>query len=120
MLALYHNKRSGGLLQDRTKAIDLWKQVVELGSNSASHYHLSIEYIKGGDLKKTKFHLEAAALAGNELARYNVGCIEVNSRNLERAVKHYTIAASAGDYCAMHECKYACLDNKLWKKDMST
>ena len=42
-------------------------------------------------------------MAGHEVARYNLGCIEHNSGNMERAVKHWTIAASAGDFGAMHQ-----------------
>ena len=45
-------------------------------------------YRQGGDLKKAKFHYEAAAMAGHELARNNLGCIEGNSGNMEGAVKH--------------------------------
>jgi hypothetical protein len=58
--------------------------------------------IMRGDLKKAKFHFEAAAMAGHDVARYNIGCLEYNSGNMDRAVKHWTIAASAGDYHAMH------------------
>jgi hypothetical protein len=54
-------------------------------------------------MKKVKFHSEAAAMAGQEVARYNLGCMEARSRNIERAVKHWTIAASAGEYHAMRE-----------------
>jgi TPR repeat protein len=53
-------------------------------------------------MKKAKFHYEAAAMAGHEVARHNIGLMEYNSGNMERAVKHWTIAASAGDYLAMH------------------
>jgi TPR repeat protein len=53
-------------------------------------------------LKKAKFHYEAAAMAGDEEARYNLGTMEAQSGNMERAVKHWTIAASAGHYDAMH------------------
>ena len=35
-------------------------------------------------------------MAGDEVARYNIGLMENNSGNVERAVKHWTIAASAG------------------------
>ena len=60
-------------------------------------------YREGGDMKKAKFHYEAAAMAGHEVARYNLGCMEyLSGGNVERAVKHWTIAASAGDYYAMH------------------
>jgi len=41
-------------------------------------------------------------MAGNEDARCNLGAMEAQSGNMERAVKHWMIAASAGDYKAMH------------------
>jgi TPR repeat protein len=55
----------------------------------------------GGELKKAKIHYEAAAMAGHEAARCNLGTMEAQSGNMERAVKHFKIAASAGDYNAM-------------------
>ena len=67
------------------------------------HNQLGGIYSKGGYLKKAKFHFEAAAMAGNEIASYNLGCMESKSGNMEHAVKHWTIAASVGCYDAMHE-----------------
>jgi TPR repeat protein len=90
-----------GLLQDRGKAIELYARAAALGSSQA-HFELGNSYREGGDLKKAKFHNEAAAMAGHDDARYNLGCMEYNSGKQERAVKHWTIAASAGDYDAMH------------------
>ena len=52
-------------------------------------------------MKKAKFHNEAAAMAGHEVARNNLGNIEAKGGNMGQAVKHFTIAASAGDYNAM-------------------
>jgi TPR repeat protein len=89
-----------GLLQDREKALELWKQAAALGSSHA-HFHLGNEYRQGGDSKKGKFHFEAAAMAGEEVARYNLGCMEDDAGSMERALKHWTIAASAGHYLAM-------------------
>jgi hypothetical protein len=44
----------------------------------------------------------AAAMAGHDLARKEVGVIELKYKsNLERSIKHLTIAASAGEYHAM-------------------
>jgi hypothetical protein len=40
-------------------------------------------------------------MAGHEGARYILGCLDAQSGNIERAVKHLTIAASAGSYLAM-------------------
>jgi TPR repeat protein len=49
------------------------------------------------------FHYEAAAMAGHETARTNLGYMEYRSGNVERAVKHWITAASAGQYNAMHK-----------------
>ena len=100
-LGCYNYHGNEGLLQDRDKAMELWKQAVELGSIRA-HFSLSTIYHARGDSKKEKFHYEAAAMAGHEAARYNLGCLEYQSGNVERAVKHWTIAASAGHHTAMH------------------
>ena len=94
----------GGFQQDQTKAIELFIRAVDLGCTKA-HNELGAIYRKGGDLKKAKFHVEAAAMAGNEVARFNVGIIEAESGNMERAIKHWNIAASAGHYKAMFQLK---------------
>jgi hypothetical protein len=59
--------------------------------------------------KKAKFHFEAAALAGHEGARRQLGVVEYSSGIAERSMKHMTIAlkhwiiaASAGSYHAMY------------------
>ena len=41
-------------------------------------------------------------MAGHEVARCNLDGLEAESRNMELAHKHWTIAASAGHYDAMH------------------
>jgi hypothetical protein len=41
-------------------------------------------------------------MAGDETARNNLGCMEYTSCKRERALKHWEIAASAGNYDAMH------------------
>ena len=112
MHALGNSYRNGllGMQRDPEKAIELWKQAVTLGSSQA-HYRLDNSYREGGDSKKAQFHYEAAAMAGHEAARCNLGNMELDkSRNMkraesylmkERAVKHYKIAASAGHFTAM-------------------
>jgi hypothetical protein len=95
----YHGQ--SGLVQDREKAIELWKQAAGLGS-SQTHFQLGTQYDAEGNSKKAKVHYEAAAMAGHEAARYNLGCAEQILGNMGRAVKHWTIAASAGHHTAMH------------------
>jgi TPR repeat protein len=101
--ALGHGYYQGlhGLQQDHAKAIELYARAAELGYSKA-HNKLAGAYHQMGDKKKAKFHMEAAAMAGHEMARSNLGVMEYNSRKLERAVKHWTIAASAGSYDSMN------------------
>ena len=87
--------------QDLAKGVELWTQATKLGSSQA-HYHLGNEYRRRGDSKKAKFHYGAAAMAGYETARFNLGLMEYLSGNMERYLNHLRIAASAGDYGAMH------------------
>jgi TPR repeat protein len=102
MMVLGNNYYHGdlGLLQDRERAIELWKQAADLGY-SKSHSQLGAYYHAGGDSKKEKFHYEAAAMAGDEVARNNLGTMVAQSGNMERAVKHWMISASAGHHYAM-------------------
>ena len=68
-----------------------------------AHCDLGNIYRKVGYLKKAKFHYEEGAMAGQKVARYNLGGSEAQqSGNLERGTKQWTIAASAGDYHAMY------------------
>jgi TPR repeat protein len=101
LLANCYYKGLNGVQQDQTKAMDLFTKAAELGCSKANDQFAEI-YHEGGNLKKAKFHLEAAAMAGNEVARCTVGYMEHDSGNIERAVKHWTIGASAGHYTAMH------------------
>ena len=68
--------------------------------NIEAHYSLSISYWEGEgiekDKKKTFYHLEEAAIGGHPLARNNLGCYEGNAFRIERAMKHFIIAAKLG------------------------
>jgi TPR repeat protein len=48
------------------------------------HCNLGDIYLGVGDLKKAKFHLKAAAMAGNEVSRKNlgIGIMESKSGNM--------------------------------------
>jgi TPR repeat protein len=100
-LGNYYYNGKLGLLRDREKAIELYARAAELGSSEA-HFALATNYDAEGNSKKEKFHNEAAAMAGHEIARCNLGTTEAQSGNMERAVKHWIIAASAGCYNAMN------------------
>jgi TPR repeat protein len=97
LLASHYQHGNGGLQQDEGRAMELWTQAAKLGSSDVL-CHLVINYDERGDLKKAKFHHEAATMAGQP-------CMEYESGNMEQAVKHSIIAASAGHYDAMSSLK---------------
>ena len=77
-----------------------WTKAAELG-NINSQYNLSGLYFLGQgvekDEKKALYHLEEAAIGGHVEARHNLGRFEgENNGNMDRAFKHFTIAANMG------------------------
>ena len=48
------------------------------------------------DKRKAKHYWELAAMNGNAGARHNLGMIEGNAGNNDRAIKHFILAAKAG------------------------
>ena len=88
-----------GMPRDITKANELWHRAGEIGCSYA-YYNLGISYENGDgvemDKKKAKYYYELAAINGSVEARHNLGCLEGNSGNINRAKKHYILAARAG------------------------
>ena len=84
---------------DYDGAYDYWKKSAELG-NADAHYQLSVMYRTGHgvekDEKKNIYHSEEAAIGGHPMARHNLGCFEGNNGRIERARKHFIIAANIG------------------------
>ena len=48
------------------------------------------------DMKKATHYYELAAMRGHVKARHNLGIVEENAGNMDRAMKHYMISAGAG------------------------
>ena len=83
-----------------TCAFEYLAKAAELG-NADAHCKLAGMYDKGHGVEKDEGkyirHLEEAAIGGHPHARYNLGCKEKEDGNIERAVKHWIIAATQGD-----------------------
>ena len=95
--------REGGKEYDEgdfNRAFEYWTKAAELGDADA-HFKLSLLYHDGlgveKDEEKEIRHLEEAAIGGHPAARYNRGCHEYRFGNVQRAVKHWIIAATLGD-----------------------
>ena len=72
----------------------------ELGS-AEGHSNLGHSYDKGEgteiDKRKSVYHYQIAAMMGHNMgARYNLGYVEIQNGNYQRAMKHFKIAAKCG------------------------
>jgi len=89
---------------DDRKAFEFYTKAAQLGDVEA-HLMLSFLYHKGEgveeDSRKARYHLEEAAIGGHPSARYNLGLEEWRSGNIEKAVKHWIIAATQGEDSAI-------------------
>ena len=104
-------------------AFQYWTKASGLGDMLA-HYQLSTLYDNGQgvgkDEKKEVFHLEEAAIGGHPDARYNLGINEVHSGRIERAVKHWIIAANLGHDESIQVLKKCYKDGFVSKEDLAT
>mmetsp|Transcript_26106 Transcript_26106/g.38329 ORF Transcript_26106/g.38329 Transcript_26106/m.38329 type:complete len:318 (+) Transcript_26106:61-1014(+) len=89
------------------KSMEFLTKAANLG-DAESHYQLGMMYGNrlpfsnvGKDKKKERYHLEEAAIAGHPEARLQLGIVEVESKRMDRAVKHFIIAASNGEIESM-------------------
>ena len=82
------------------EAVEYNAKAAKLGDMGA-HFELACYYEEGlgveKDMKKAVYHLEEAAIGGHTGARNNVGCYEGRNGRIDRAVKHFIIAAKQGE-----------------------
>ena len=107
-LGCCYRDRRYGLPQDYTKALELWRRAAELGYARADT-NIGYAYSFGEgvevDKKKARHYYKLAAMKGCTSARYNLGINEKKAGNMDRALKHYTIAAEGGDEDALKPIK---------------
>jgi len=89
----YHDGEYESAFEHLTKAADL--------GDIEAHYQLSLMYHFGQGVEKDEnrknYNLEEAAIGGHPNARYNLGYEAWKNGRVERAVKHFIIAANLGD-----------------------
>ena len=107
---------------DYKSAFEYWTRAADLG-NVDAHYQLSVLYRNGygveKDEKKQLHHLTEAAIAGHPAARYNLGCYEQINGRMDRAVKHYIIAAKLGHAGSLNALKKLCKAGLVNKEDFA-
>ena len=88
-----------GFVQDYTKALELYHRAAELG-DAVAYCNIGYAYKSGEgvkrDMKKAEHYTELAAMAGNDIARFNLGIMEEHEGSLDRSIKHHMIAVKDG------------------------
>ncbi|EJK61601.1 hypothetical protein THAOC_17886, partial [Thalassiosira oceanica] len=96
-----------GLTMDVHRAIELWTEAAELGSEDA-HNSLGIRHYYGEGVEEDKprgiRHWQEAAMKGHVTSRHNLGAIEIefNKGNYKLAVQHLMISAKMGDEMSLN------------------
>ena len=98
-LGNYYRRGDNGFPQDDDKAFELFVRAGELGCAKA-YCLIGHAYYNGRgveiDKKKANQYYKLAAIGGNINARHNLGLDEQRAGNMNRALKHYMIAAGGG------------------------
>jgi len=120
LLAGYYARGMMGLPQDWNKTNELLLKAGELGCTEA-YCNLGNSYRNGDgvqvDKKKSQHYYELAAMGGNVSARHNLGLLEGAAGNYHRAMKHWIIAARAGEKDSLEAVKKAGFMTGLVTKD---
>ncbi len=106
---------------DYDSAFEYCKKAAELGDFTAD-YRLGNMYYEGEgvekDEEKAVYHWEKAAIGGHPQARYNLACYEGGNGNIEKAAKHYVIAANLGHEQSMKALWWHYSDGSITKEDL--
>ena len=123
ILASYYANGDCGMQQDGAKANELFLRAGELGCAEA-YYDLGVSYDNGEgvevDKKKATYFYELAAMNGDVAARHNLGCDEGNAGNHHRAMKHFILAARAGDKQSLDTVKKGFMNGYVTKNEYTT
>ena len=71
------------------------------------------------DKKKAKHHWQISAMMGSIDARYNLGCYERDNGNMDRAMKHFMIAAKYGDDASLQIITICYTAGQMSKEDFA-
>ena len=119
-LGNFYNEGLNGLSVDQSKAFDLFKRASELGS-AAGHYNLGTSYNRGEgteiDKKKAVHHNQIAAIMGDVYARHNLGYVDIQNGDYQRAMKHTMIAAKCGFKLSLNNVKEGFKQGHVTKED---
>ena len=100
-LGSYYSNGAYNLPQDHAKGLELYHRAADLGNATAYHNIGHLYYFGIGvrrDEKKAIHYYELGAMGGGVESRHNLGAMESNTGNMDRAIKHYMIAVRGGHH----------------------
>ena len=107
---------------DHKTAFEYGTRAAALGDAEA-HFQLSMMYYEGHGVEKNEkmalHHTEKAAIGGSPHARHNLGCTERENGRMDKAAKHYMIAAKLGHEKSLECVKNMCKDGLVSKEDFA-
>jgi len=119
LLPAYYARGLFGLAQDYQKARELWLKAGE-GGCAEAYCNLGFSYRNGmgveRDMKKARHYFELAVISGDIRARHNLGVMEGQAGNIQRAFKHLIIGARAGSTESLDSVKIG-FKNEMITKD---
>ena len=116
-LGNYYRNGDDGFPQNYTMALELYHRAGELGSAEAyCNIGCAYEIGRGMEIneKKANHYYQLAAIGGNVTSRYNLGVVEEDEDNMNRALKHYMVAVECGHENALKQIQ------KLYKNGHAT
>jgi len=119
-LGIYYQDGSYGFPQDYTKALELWHQAGELGyADAFLNIGYAYQYGRGVEIdkKKANHYWELASMKGSASARHNLGFMEIEAGNMDRAVRHLMIATRGGYTNSLNNIKELYSDGDATKED---
>jgi len=88
---------------------------------SKAYFNIGYAYERGYgvevDKEKTLYYYELAAIKGNVKARHNLGIMEGDAGNMDRAIKHYMIAVKGGGAYSLKRIQNMYIDGYAAKED---
>ena len=116
----YYRDGINGFPQVYTQALELWHRAAELGYSRA-YCDIGYAYDVGNgvevDKKKARHYYELAAMGGSVTARYNLGVLEEQKGDMDRALKHWMIAVRSGEMDSMDQIKRFYSNGDVTKED---
>jgi hypothetical protein len=108
---------------DYESAFKYWANAAELGEANA-HLNLSILYAMGQgvekDDEKATYHQEESAIAGHPQPRKILALQEIDNGRIDRAAKHFIIAANLGDDMSIKSLKKCYAIGEISKEDFAS